>query len=117
MVCRFSNGGTGTLGGAALMPARSTYQVDIRLFGTEGMLLLDIERPRLELRRNDGFIFSPPLSYEPGSYSCVQPVETFIDLLQGKSVENRSSVEVGTRVVEVLDAAFRSVKSRAMEPV
>ena len=29
-------------------------QIDLRIFGTEGMLLLDIERERLELRRRDG---------------------------------------------------------------
>ncbi len=52
--CRFQNGATGMLGGAATMPLDAVYQVDIRIFGTEGMLLLDIERPRLDLRRNDG---------------------------------------------------------------
>ncbi len=29
-------------------------QIDLRIFGSEGMLLLDIERERLELRRRDG---------------------------------------------------------------
>jgi hypothetical protein len=47
------------------MPPRSTYRIDIRLFGSEGMLLLDIERPRLEIWRDDGQNFSLQLHDEP----------------------------------------------------
>ncbi|MBV9219317.1 MAG: gfo/Idh/MocA family oxidoreductase, partial [Methylobacteriaceae bacterium] len=35
------------------MPKGSPFQLDIRVFGTEGMLLLDIERERLIVRRHD----------------------------------------------------------------
>jgi predicted dehydrogenase len=115
--CEFTNGATGSFGGTATMPPRSTYQIDIRMFGTEGMLLLDIERPRLELRRNDGAGGPISVSLGPGAYSCVEPLNTFIDLIQGKPVENRSSAVVGMHVVEVLDAAFRSAKSRTLLPV
>ena len=117
IVCRFTNDATGTFGGSATMPPRSTYQVDIRLFGSAGMLLLDIERPRLEIHRNDGSRRAVPLHHEPGAYSCVQPLHTFIDLIQGRPVENRSSVLVGTHVVEVLDAAFRSANTRRIQSV
>jgi len=115
--CRFTNGATGSFGGAATMPARSTYQVDLRIFGTEGMLLLDIERPRLEWRRNDGTGAAIPVSQRPGEYSCVEPLDTFVDLIQGKGVENRSSAALGMHVVEVLDAAFRSAESRSLQSV
>ena len=117
IVCRFTNGATGTFGGSATMPPRSTYQVDIRIFGSAGMLLLDIERPRLEIHCNDGSRRVVPLHHEPGAYSCVQPLHTFIDLIQGRPVENRSSVLVGTHVVEVLDAAFRSANTRTIQSV
>jgi predicted dehydrogenase len=115
--CRFTNGATGCFGGTATMPPRSTYQADIRIFGTEGMLLLDIERPRLELRLNDGSGESGPVGLQPGGYSCVEPLNAFVDLVLGKAVENRSSAVVGLQVVSVLDAAFRSVKSRSLERV
>jgi predicted dehydrogenase len=115
--CRFTNGATGSFGGTSTMPPRATYQIDVRIFGTEGMLLLDIERPRLELRRNDGTGGAVPVSQKPGGYSCTEPLNTFVDLIQGKSVENRSSALVGMHVVEVLDAAFRSAKSRTLEHV
>lgn len=115
--CRFKSGATGMIGGAGTMPARSTYQVDIRLFGSDGMLLLDIERPRLELRRHDGDNIIAPVTHKPGDYSCVEPLHTFIDLIQNKDVENRSSADLGTAVVEVLDGAFRSAQSGKSQAV
>jgi len=91
--------------------------VDIRIFGTEGMLLLDIERPRLEIRRDDGNNYRMTVTHPAGGYSCVQPLRTFIDLIKGLPVENRSPAELGCRVVEILDAAFRSAKSKKVENV
>src|SRR3989442_9168312 len=102
--CRFQEGATGMLGGAATMPPYSIYQVDIRFFGSEGMLLLDVERPRLEIRRNDGNNFVMSTTHAAGSYSCIQPLRTFIDLIKGRPVENRSPPELGVRVVETLAA-------------
>jgi predicted dehydrogenase len=115
--CRFKNGATGMIGGAGTMPAGSTYQVDIRLFGSEGMLLLDIERPRLELQRHDGDNTIFPVMHKPGEYSCVEPLHAFIELIQGKGVENRSSAELGVSVVQVLDGAFRSALLRKSQAV
>lgn len=113
--CRFTNGATGMLGGAGTMPPRSTYQADIRLFGGEGMLLLDIERPRLEVRRNDGRDSTFHVNHQPGEYACVEPVQRFIDLIQGKPVENCSNASLGAMVVATLDAACRSAKTGKVE--
>ncbi|HZT28347.1 MAG TPA: Gfo/Idh/MocA family oxidoreductase [Bryobacteraceae bacterium] len=114
IACRFSSGATGMLGGAATMPPGSPYQVDIRIFGGHGMLLLDIERPRLEIRRNDGRHELLPMDHQPGAYECVAPLRTFVDLIRGGPSENRSSADIGERVVRVLDGAFRSARSRAV---
>jgi predicted dehydrogenase len=113
--CRFTNGATGMLGGAGTMPRGSVYQVDIRLFGSEGMLLLDIERPRLELRRNDGRHEVIPITDAPGAYTCVRPVHRFVDLILGKAVENCSTASLGANVVGILDAACRSASSGKVE--
>jgi len=115
--CRFANGATGMLGGAGTMPPNSTYQVDLRIFGSEGMLLLDIERPRLEMRRNDGRNSLIPVKAQPGEYSCVEPVQRFIDLIQGKTAENRSKASLGAEVVATLEAAGRSAKSGRVEAI
>ncbi|MEW5979316.1 MAG: Gfo/Idh/MocA family oxidoreductase [Acidobacteriota bacterium] len=115
--CRFQQGATGMLGGTGTMPPHSIYQVDIRIFGTHGMLLLDVERPRLEIRRNDGNHFVMGTTHPPGEYRCVQPLRTFIDLVKGLPVENRSSAELGKRVVETLAAAFDSARNKMVQSI
>lgn len=115
--CRFRNGATGMLGGGGTMPAGSIYQVDLRLFGSQGMLLLDIERPRLELRRNDGHHQSYSMRDQPGAYNCVEPVHRFVDLVLGKKVENCSPASLGASVVGILEAACRSAASGKVERV
>ena len=108
IACRFKNGVTGTLGGASTLPPHSPYQLDIKIFGSEGMLHLDIERPGLEVRRDDGRNYSLPMSCKPGFYACVEPLRVFVDLIKGKPVENRSPAWLGARVVGILDASLRS---------
>jgi predicted dehydrogenase len=115
--CRFSNGATGMLGGAGTMPRHSPFQVDIRVFGSQGMVLLDVERPRFEIYRNDGTTVSKDPGQAPGSYECVEPLKVFVDLIRGKSVENRSSAWLGKRVVEILDASLRSAVTGRIEAI
>src|SRR5947207_1030975 len=53
---RFASGAIGTVSGAGTIPpaGNARFQVDLRIFGSEGLLMLDCERARLELRRHDG---------------------------------------------------------------
>jgi len=117
ITCRFNNGATGMVSGAGLNPPGCPDQVDIRLFGSEGIMLLDIERPRLEVRRYDGRNFSMTMNHEPGGYACIAPLRVLIDRISGKAVENPASAQLGTRVVEVIDAAFKSARSKKLESV
>ena len=61
---RFEGGAIGTVSGAGTVPPVGTaqYQVDIRIFGSEGLLMLDCERARLELRRHDGSLVDAQFS-------------------------------------------------------
>ncbi len=115
--CRFTNGATGMLGGAGTMPRQSPFQVDIRIFGHKGMVALDVERPRFEIYRNDGTSVSTDPCRTSGSYECVEPLKTFVGLIQGKAVENRSPVWLGKRVVDILDAALRSANTGIVETI
>lgn len=115
--CRFSNGATGMLGGAGTMPRQSLFQVDIRIFGNNGMIVLDVERPRFEIHRNDGTSVSTDPCRTPGSYECVEPLKAFVGLIQGKLVENRSPAWLGKRVVDILDAALRSAGTGKTEMI
>jgi len=114
-VVRFADGATAALSGSATVPAHSPFQVDIRVFGDAGMLLLDVERERLSLRRLDGADLDVAIAAGAGAYACVEPVDRFVDLCLGKDVENCADATVGLRSVEVVEAMLRSAKSGRVE--
>jgi predicted dehydrogenase len=116
---RFAGGAIGTVSGAGTVPAagKTPYQVDLRIFGTEGLLMLDCERARLELRRHDGKGREVELEADAGTYSCEGPPNNFIDLVLGKTEVNWSPGEAAMRSVMLLDAAYRSAGSGKMERV
>ena len=116
-VVRFEGGATASLSGAATLPKGQPVQIDLRIFGSEGMLLLDIERERLELRRRDGEDEVIALKPGEGGYECAEPLRVLVDLCLGRDTRNPASGIVGQRAVEVLDAMYRSAESGRMESV
>jgi predicted dehydrogenase len=122
---RFTNGATGVISGAATIPKPQAqqhdrskgYQIDLRIFGSEGMLLLDIERERLVLRREDGRDEVVPLGPGDGDYPATAPFPVFIDICRGLPAENPAPGEVGRRTVELLEAAYSSARSGAAEAI
>jgi predicted dehydrogenase len=114
---RFENGATGSLSGSSTLPKGRPVQIDLRIFGSEGMLLLDIERERLELRRRDGSDAVVPLKPGDGAYTCDGPLRVLVDLCLGRPAVNGAPGIVGERAVEVLDALYRSAASGRVERV
>jgi len=114
---RFAGGATGSVSGAATLPKGRPVQIDLRVFGSEGMLVLDIERERVELRRRDGRDEVIALAPGAGGYECESPLRVFVDICNGKPVENPADGTVGARAVEVLDAMYRSAASGRAEAV
>jgi predicted dehydrogenase len=103
----FTSGALGTVSGAATLPDGSKFQVDVRIFGDEGVLLVDVERERVELRRHDGRIVDLKIPHNAGAYDCDTPPVRFVELIQGRG-SNDSPGEVAARSVEMIDAMFRS---------
>ncbi len=116
-VVEFANGATMALSGSATVPKLRGFQVDIRIFGTEGMLLLDIERPRVEVIRHDGKTHIADLGPNAGDYEQVAPITLLVDLARGEKVPNPADGVVGMRSSVLLDAMYRSAKSGRMEDV
>ena len=114
---RFQGGAIGSVSGAGTVPPTgiTSFQVDIRLFGSEGMLLIDCERARLDLRRHDGTSEALPLASDAGAYSCDGPPANFVDLVLGKTTVNHSPGEAAMRSVLLIDAAYRSEASGRVE--
>ena len=113
----FGNGATMSLSGSATVPKQRGYQIDIRVFGTEGMLLFDIERARVEVIRHDGKTYVADLPADAGAYEQVAPITLLVDLARGKAVANPADGRVGMRSSLVLDAMYRSARSGKMEDV
>ncbi len=114
---RFADGAIGTVSGAGSVPTDQTFQVDLRIFGDEGMLLLDCERARLELKRHDGAHEIVDVDPASGGYQCDGPPANFVDLVLGRTETNWSPGEAAMRGVEMLDAAYRSAASGCEEVV
>jgi predicted dehydrogenase len=116
---RFAGGAVGTVSGAGTVPptGQAQYQVDLRIFGSDGLLMLDCERARLDLRRHDGHSEQLDLPPDAGAYTCEGPPNNFIDLVLGKTTVNWSPGEAAMRSVLLLDAAYRSAISGQPEKV
>jgi predicted dehydrogenase len=114
-VVTWDGGALGAVSGAATLPDGSPYQVDIRVFGSEGVLLLDTERERVSLRRYDGQEWNLEIEPGAGDYECIVPPNRFIDLILGNSAENNSSAGVAARSIELIDAMLRSAAAGGTE--
>lgn len=117
LAVRFESGAIGSVSGAGSVPEDRPFQVDLRIFGSEGMLLLDCERARAELRRHDGRHQVVDVAPDAGAYACDGPPNNFIDLILGKTTTNWAPGEAAMRSVELLDAAYRSARSGGPETV
>ncbi len=117
LTVRFDDGVIGTVSGAGNVPMDRPFQVDIRIFGSEGMLLLDMERARMELRRHDGAHQVAEVEPNAGVYECSGPAHNFADLVLGKTSVNHAPGTAGMRAIEMLDAAYRSATSGKEEAV
>ena len=107
----FKNGAIATISGAASLPEDARYQVDLRIFGSQGMLNFDIDRERVDLYRHDGEHQLLEVGRDEGAYQCDGPLHNFVELILGLDDANLSPGYCGLRAVELLDAAYRSSRS------
>lgn len=99
------------LSGASTMPKHSGYMMDIRIFGTKGVLAFDIERERMAIMKHSGEDIEIDIESGEGNYPERTPIDYFIACCQGKPINNLANSIVGQRVVETLDLMYRSAKS------
>lgn len=111
-IVRFTTGALATLSGAATLPQEDKFQIDLRIFGSKGVLLLDLERERLELRLHEGAHRSVEVPAGAGAYSCEGPPNAFVDLILGNGY-NYSPGDVAAKSVELVDAMHRSAERHA----
>lgn len=114
-VIRFGSTAQAAVSGTAAVPKHCGFQIDLRIFGSAGMLLLDIERERLEVRRHDRKDTVVSLPAGAGAYAVEPMIDAFVRICAGEKVSNDSPGIVGQRSVEVIDALYRSAASGRIE--
>jgi predicted dehydrogenase len=107
----FDDGAVGTVSGAATLPDDEPFQIDLRIFGSDGAFFLDLEHERTRLVRHDGVRRAVEIPSGAGAYSCETPPLRFIDLIQGRGT-NDSPGWIAARTVELIDAMHRSAADR-----
>ncbi len=97
-----NSGATIAVSGTAFrQPIRQ--HLDLRLFGSEGVLSVDLAADRVTLIDAAGVEIAAPLELGAGLYPGTAPALAFADLLRGFSTVNNSDAVVGARSTEVLD--------------
>jgi predicted dehydrogenase len=116
---RFEGGAIGSMAGGSchLGSGGNKHQLEVRAIGSEGQLHVDVERELLWLYRGTEEDLRPSLEPNAGLYDCDGPPNTLVDLALGREVDSCSPAELGARTVEILDAAYRSAASGALETV
>ena len=116
-VVRFGNGATGALSGAATLPKGRPVQIDLRIFGTEGMLLstssASASSCAAATARTSSSHWRPATAATPArsrSASSSTPASAATPTTPAPGI-------VGQRAVEVLDAMYRSAASGREEKV
>ena len=74
---RYRGGAIGTLGGGSCFVGANDnkHQLVVRAIGSEGQLLVDLEREDVWLWRPDGTEVRPELAADAGVYDCAGPVD------------------------------------------
>jgi predicted dehydrogenase len=117
---RFEGGAIGTVAGgsAHLGAGDNKHQLEVRAIGSDGQVLVDVEREAGWIWRDGGDTdLRLQLADGAGRYDCDGPPNVLVDLALGKDVVNESPGELAARTVELLDAAYRSAASGRLERV
>ena len=116
-VLTFENGATCSISGSALVPKHAMYQMEVRVYGDDGILMIDMERARMELRRHDEDDVMLDLEQDAGFYMAVEPINRLVEVCHNTHATNEATGTVGMRAIEVLDAMYRSFESGKPEAI
>ena len=102
------NGALASVGSTGIMRPGDTDHHDTRIFCDEGWVGIDPLNGTLSIRHQDQSFETPePLEGADAIYPMRAPAQNLVQVARGAGV-NESPAEVGWRVVELLDAAYRS---------
>ncbi len=97
---------------------QNKHQMEVRLFGADGQLLLDLDREHVWLYKDENTDIRLDEPAGSGAYTGAGPASALIDLTAGTAgAENRSPGELAARVTEIVQAAYQSWRSGNPEAI
>lgn len=119
LAIRFREGAIGSVSGMSFHSGAlaNRHHLEIRFGGSDGQLHVDLSRDRLWMHRPDTGEIDIELPKDAGRYDCEGPPIALLELVQGKPTINRSPGELGAVTVEILEAAYKSMRSGRPEQV
>jgi len=112
---RASNGATIALSGASTVPKHKGMHTDVRIYGTEGVIMFDNQKATVELWRLDAD--DDALTLDRPEYDGALPVRIFAKLCAGQDVLNASNADCGAEVTATIAALYKSAASQKTETV
>jgi len=118
LVVRFEGGAIASIGGASLPLGTfgNQHQLTIRVTGARGQVVLDMAAPRVARSMGSDDVIAT-LDDEDVRWSFDRVTDRIVDLVLGRTTKNPSPPALGARVVEILDAMYRSAASGRIERV
>lgn len=115
----FTNGATASISGTVcpLGSNGNKHQLDIRIFGSEGQLLLDFDREMIWLYKDEVNDYRLVVPDGAGLYECTGPANTLVDLALGRATENRSPGWLAAQATEMTAAGYDSWRSGRAEDI
>jgi predicted dehydrogenase len=85
---------------------------EVRIYGTEGLLLMELWKGKMECHYFDGRVTHYPDLGEAEIYPMFAPAQNLVDVILGRE-ENGSPAELGLYAMKVIGAACESARTNA----
>jgi predicted dehydrogenase len=108
-VLGFAGGANGAYSGSVAMPQSSKALMRVFIAGSRGLVTVECDPERCDIRLNDGTIESLPI--RPGEWlvDAARPVNAFVDLALGQG-RNLSDGRIGAMTVATIHAMMESAR-------
>jgi predicted dehydrogenase len=114
LAVRFEGGAIGSLASTGGVAPTQPEQLELRVFGDRGHVVVDVTRGEATIAAADGSVTRLPTTPEPERYPEAAPATNLVEVALGR-VPNRSPGSLAAMVVSLIDALYRAARSGRTE--